>query len=375
MKQSNSCGSHQRSILATWMRSGTSKGLYVLRDQLPKCPSAWEPILLSLMGTGSQTNGIGGGTPTTSKVAVVSRSTVPGYDVDYTFAQADFAGARLDMSGTCGNIAAGVGQFALDQNLVEVPSEEEWADIRVLVTNTGQALLVSIPLGNTKCDIRITFLDPNGNMTGKLFPSGARKDYLAFQCPSTGTKVAVRATLIDCTNPFILVDSASMPTLYALEGPKATQSEALIEAIRRAGAVRMGLAKDVTEAGKQRGTPKIAVIANPSTSSQSVDVDVTAFTAGVLHPTFQVTGAICLSAALSIPGTVASDLLPSSILCRETFHSKLQWPRIWRIAHRAGQVDVEVSVSQDTKGEYFVERGSIMRTARKLFEGRAFYTL
>lgn len=250
----------------------------------------------------------------------------------------------------------------------------EQVDIRVFVTNTGQALLVTIPQNNTTCDIRITFLAPNGNMTGKLFPSGARKDYLAFQCPSTGTGFVVHTTLIDCTNPFVLVDAASMPTSYALDGPQATKSEAVIEAIRRAGAVRMGLARDIADAAQCRGTPKIAVVARPSTSNSSVDVEVTAFSAGVLHPTFQVTGAICLSAALSIPGTVASDVLPSSTVCWEHSHSRLQ-PHIWRIAHRAGQIDVQLSVSCDTKGEYLVEKGSIIRTARKLFEGLTFYSL
>ncbi|KAJ5793936.1 hypothetical protein N7457_000535 [Penicillium paradoxum] len=368
--------SQERSILATWMRSGTSKALYILKDELPKSQGDWDPVLLALMGTGNQTDGIGGGTPTTSKVAVVSRSTKVGFDVDYTFAQVVSMTGKVDMSGTCGNLAAGVGRFALDQKLVECPQGQSQVAIKVFVTNTGQALLVTVPFPNDATrDIGITFLAPNGPMTGSLFPSGARKDYLSFECPSTGTQFVVKTTLIDCTNPFIFVDSASMPKPYTLSGPKDRQSEALIEAIRRAGAVRMGLARDTSEAGLRRGTPKIALVACPSTVDSSVDVEVTAFSTGVLHPSFQVTGAICLSAALSIPGTVASDLLPSPTLCRESCQRKLQSPCVWRIAHRAGQIHAEIDVSQDKDGEYFVEKGSIVRTARKLFEGLTFYSL
>lgn len=404
MKATGPYESHERSILATWMRSGTSKGLYILRDELPKAQSDWEPILLALMGTGNQTDGIGGGTPTTSKVAVISRSRKVGYDVDYTFAQVDFMTAKVDMSGTCGNLAAGVGRFALDQKLVEcrqgldqvsttsppkftgttlspsisrrkVVLRISQVEIKVCVTNTGQELLVTVPVppNDTLRDIKISFIAPNGNMTGSLLPSGAPKDYLSFECPSSGSRFVVKTTLIDCTNPFIFVDAASMPPPYALVGPKDRQSEAIIEAIRRAGAVRMGLARDISEAGLRRGTPKIALVACPSTLNPSIDVEVTAFSTGVLHPSFQVTGAISLSAALSIPGTVASDLLPSTI-CQDSCHKTLQSPHTWHIAHRAGQIHAEIEVSQN-KGEYFVEKGSILRTARKLFEGLTFYSL
>ncbi|KJZ74924.1 hypothetical protein HIM_05655 [Hirsutella minnesotensis 3608] len=376
MQSNGSRRGHQRSILATWMRSGTSKGLFILRDQLPERQSVWKPIILAIMGTGDQTDGIGGGTPTTSKVAVISRSTKPGFDVDYTFVQVDFVNSKLDMSGTCGNLAAGVGYFALDQRLVDNPPGQKQVDVKVFVENTGQALLVTIPIpqNDAMCDVRVTFVTPNGGVTGRLFPSGSRKDYLSFNCPSTGVHHVVESTLIDSANPFVLVDSASMPGHYALHGPDDEQSRAIVEAIRRAGSVRMGLARDLTDAAQCQGTPKIVVVAPSSAAAPSADVQVTAFSVGVLHPALQATAGICLAAALSISGTVPSSLLASSTACSGTCpHGGTQPPRMWRIAHRAGLMDTEIIVSWDGEGEYLVEKGSITRTVRKLFEGRTFY--
>ncbi|KAL7927962.1 PrpF domain-containing protein [Trichoderma austrokoningii] len=372
----------QRSIPATWMRSGTSKGLFIFRDELPKLQSNWEPILLALMGAGDQIDGIGGGTPTTSKVAVISRSTKPGFDVDYTFAQVDFATAKLDMTGTCGNLAAGIGRFALDQGLAERLPGRERMDVKIFGTNTGQSVLVTIaasPSAETD-DVKVTFIAPNGNMAGRLFPSGSRIDHLSLDCPITGTQLMAESTLIDCTNPFILVNSASLPESYSKDGPEEKkQLQAIIEAIRRAGSVRMGLARDLADAAQRRGTPKIATVGplcnriHPDASIPLADVRVTAFSGGILHPSFQGTGAICLAAALSIPGTIASNLLPSSTHSLEVPQIGSQQPRTWRIAHRAGQIHVDIAVSRDEEGEYFIHSGSILRTARKLFEGLAFY--
>lgn len=254
-------------------------------------------------------------------------------------------------------------------------------EIRVSVTNTGQALLVTVPTvqKDAICDqIKVTFLAPNGNMTGRLFPSGARKDNLPFDCPMTGARLIVEATLIDSGNPFVLVSSESMPRSHVLDGSRGRQSQAMIEAIRRAGSVRMGLARDLTEAGLCRGTPKIAIVAPIGTWSPeadlSADVEVTAFSTGVLHPSFQVSGAVCLGAALSIPGTIASNLLPSSTPPGpEPSYGKLRPPCVWRIAHRTGHIQAEIVASQDESGNYFIERGSIIRTVRKLFEGPTFY--
>lgn len=112
-----------RSIPATWMRAGTSKGLFLRGEHLPKTTQEWEPILLAIMGSSAgdprQLDGIGGGTSTTSKVAVISRSERPGVNLDYTFVQVDFARGKVDMSGTCGNMASGTGLFALHQGLVK----------------------------------------------------------------------------------------------------------------------------------------------------------------------------------------------------------------------------------------------------------------
>ncbi|PYI13241.1 DUF453-domain-containing protein, partial [Aspergillus violaceofuscus CBS 115571] len=412
----------ESTIPAVWMRSGTSKGLFLHREHLPTDETNWESILLALMGSkgtksgdnAPQTDGLGGGTSTTSKVAVVGRSSQPGIDLEYSFVQVDFKAGRTDRSGTCGNMVAGVGPFAWDQHLLDrssgwsSSSSSTAIDIHVLDTNTSQVFRLTMPnpyyYHHTHPDslsmfaatweaIKVTMVQPGGQMTGALFPKKEsssssteeeRTTVLEIPCGWTGQLLRVRATLIDCGNPFVLVAAADMPVQYHLEQQDALFSDAArltVETLRRAASLRLGLATSWDVAARQRTVPKIAVVTPATAAGASVDATVTAYSLGDLHPTIQLTGAVALAAALSVPGTVlaaAAAAAASTIKVGNGNHTSSYAPptfRTWRIAHPRGTVKVEIVSLRLADGSYCIESASVMRTARKLFEGQAFYCL
>ena len=240
--------------------------------------------------------------------------------------------------------------------------------------------------------VKVTFLAPGGTMTGQLLPANEAQTTLLFECPETGSTRAVRSTLIDCANPFVLVDSRSLPAEYHLDGPSGEIAKEIVERIRRAAMVRMGLqtAADKKAGRIRRGTPKIALLAMPSASpriassgepARLVDVEVAAYSMGNLHPTLQITGAICLGACLSVPGTVASDLLvsdegypsPSSDSGSDFSAPTAHGTKRWCIQHPTGFIESEVTTSHTADGKLFIESGSVFCSARKLFEGTVYY--
>ncbi|OJJ96389.1 hypothetical protein ASPACDRAFT_1891250 [Aspergillus aculeatus ATCC 16872] len=417
----------ESAIPAIWMRSGTSKGLFLHREHLPADEAKWEPILLALMGSqgahsgesAPQTDGLGGGTSTTSKVAIVGRASRPGIDLDYSFVQVDFKAGRVDRSGTCGNMVTGVGPFAWDQNLLapssgwssplssvavdkEIGEINSMIDIQVLDTNTGQIFRLTMPNPHyhhqhpdspsislsTWDAIRVTMVHPGGQMAGTLFPkkgsSSSRSEeerttLLEIPCGWTGQLLRVRATLIDCGNPFVLVAAADMPAQYHQEQQDLLFSDAArltVETLRRAGSLCLGLATSWDAAARQRTVPKIAVVTPATAESASVDATVTAYSLGDLHPTIQLTGAVALAAALSVPGTVlAAETTAKGGNGDRTSSYTSSTFRTWRIAHPRGTVKVETVSSRKADGAYCIESASVIRTARKLFEGQAFYSL
>lgn len=400
----------RHALPAAWYRAGTSKGLFIGRQHLPKDESLWRAIILSAMGSQDgdvrQLNGIGGGSPTTSKVAIVERSSRNGIDLEYTFVQVVPDDGRLDMTGNCGNIASGVGPFALDEGIITVPSGQERTRLRILNTNTNKVMEAVIHLdteghayeqGSYKMPglrtggspIEISFLNPSGSMTGKMFPSGHEADWI-YVSTDEGT-FSVRATLIDVANPFVLVDATTLPEVYQKLSSQAHTSPQIIEGIRRASAVMMGLAKDTKEAAKTRGTPKIAIL---SQSDASADIRVTSFSAGRLHPSVQLTGAVCIAAALATSGTVACQIASRKVPQATTSTSgsaasSPQFPNSFsspaagvsvslkrriRIAHASGTIDAKVCTSIVPSIERIsIDRVMITRTARRLFGGNVFY--
>lgn len=231
----------------------------------------------------------------------------------------------------------------------------------------------------TASPVRIAFLNPGGSMTGRMFPSGLRQETLTVQSRGFGP-FAVRVSLVDAANPFVLIDVASLPVDSRLADSADPELLALIEDIRRHGAVRFGLAADVQAAGLVRSTPKVALLSRARGDADGVDIEVRAFTMGKPHASLQLTGAVCLGAATVIHGTIAWDLA----------HAKEGGDNLSKhgmsiggyqiagavpvgIRHPAGVIHAETILGMDWKGDIDVDRVAVFRTARRLFEGSVFY--
>ncbi|KAF3044468.1 hypothetical protein E8E12_010970 [Didymella heteroderae] len=326
------------SLPAALMRAGTSKGLFIHRHQLPASESLWASPLLAAMGSQNsdarQIDGIGGATSTTSKVAVVSPSSRPGIDVDYTFVQVAVGQQAVDFSGNCGNMCAGVGLFAVQEGLARPTSGERSVDVRIFNTNTSRVIVDTVQVDDdgfpledgdyvipgvkgTGSEIKVAFVDPAGSMTGKLFPTGRRNETITVK-ERNGTCFSVKTTLIDAANPFVLVDASTLPAYLQTAKRDSTGYLEHMESIRRVGAVAMGLASSTEAAAKVRGTPKLALLSPaPSESARAEDdglsIQVLAFSMGKPHPSLQLTGAACLAAAVCIEGTVAHSIASQAL--------------------------------------------------------------
>ena len=257
--------------------------------------------------------------------------------------------------------------------------------------------------GSGSC-VKVAFRNPGGSVTGKVFPTGNRQDEILVTGSGDVAPFTVRASLIDLSNPFIFVDAATLPATYHAAGAEAETSLEIIEAIRRHGAVHFGIAPDPETACLRRGTPKIALL-SPSQSSSAdyplsvvskhriPDINVLAYSMGKVHPSFQLTGAVCLGAAICLRGTVAADLCkqrqflrtplvdspasssgpwePDQVLGRVSDGGGGMGKKKVVIAHRSGEMDVEVDIDRDEQVRSVV----VGRTARRLFEGSIIVSL
>jgi len=338
------------------MRGGTSKGPFFLASDLPTDASERDKILLSVMGSGHplQIDGIGGGNPVTSKVAIVGPATIPGADVDYLFAQVRIDQQIVDTSPNCGNMLAAVGPFAIEAGLVAARGETTL--VRIHNVNTGKMIEAEVPtpngsvsyLGEAAIDgvpgsaapIALTFTDAAGARTGQLFPTGKPVDLID----------GVAVTCIDCAMPMMLIEADSIgatgfETTAQLNADKTLLDR--LEKLRIAAGERMGLG-DV----RNQVTPKPVLISRPKSGG---DVNVRYFMPHQCHPSLATTGAVGIATACINEGTVASLLVGT----RKT-------PVVLSIEHPSGHLDVKLH-ERDGK----VVAG-ILRTARRLFEGHVF---
>ena len=246
----------QKSIPAVLMRGGTSKGLFFHADHLPADPRIRDNAILAAYGSPDpdrrQIDGVGGAVSTTSKVAIISRSTSPDYDVVYDFGQVSIDRPLIDYKGNCGNISSAVGPFAVDEGLV--PATEPVTRVKIHQKNTDKLIIAEVPVKNGRFDeeghykiagvpgsaskITLRFADPGGSITGKLFPTGNLQDDL--DVPGVGV---VTLTMIDAANPVILVPAARLD-LKGTEIDEIDTGEeikAKLEQIRCTAAVKIGL--------------------------------------------------------------------------------------------------------------------------------------
>ncbi|RDW74324.1 uncharacterized protein DSM5745_06986 [Aspergillus mulundensis] len=397
------------------MRAGTSKGIFLHRDDLPTKESDWAPHLISALGSRGndprQIDGVGGGTSTTSKVAVVRRSKRPDADVDWTFVQVAVGKETIDLTGTCGNMTSGVAPFAVQEGLVKPRRGQTKMDVRIYNTNTDRIVIETVEVDSSGdyeedgtftipgvstpgSEVKCKFVAPIGSMTGKLFPSKNQQQQILCVDPGSlmpsQESLNARVTLIDSANPFVLIDATSISTALVATISSESSRNALVESIRRAGAVAMGLASDIETAGKTRGTPKAALVYPPTVShagrgmSSQSDIRVQAYSMCLPHPSLQLTGAVTVAVALSYPGTIVAGLSASPAFAdgaslpltpeqspppEDKMEESFPLEREVLIEHSKGTIKVDVSMEKNGG----VASCAVSRTARRLFEGKVRY--
>jgi len=379
-------------VPATYMRGGTSKGVFFRLQDLPAAAQvpgpARDALLLRVIGSpdpyGKQIDGMGGATSSTSKTVIVASSSQPGHDVDYLFGQVSIDKPFVDWSGNCGNLSAAVGPFAISNGLVD-PSRiprDGIAVVRIWQANIAKTIIAHVPITNgavqetgdfeldgvtfPAAEVQLEFMDPaaeEDGAGGAMFPTGNLVDDL--EVPGVGT---LQATMINAGIPTIFVNAAAIgytgtELQDAINGD--AQALAMFEAIRAHGAVRMGLIRSIDEAARRQHTPKVAYVARPvdyvsssgkPVAARDVDVLVRAMSMGKLHHAMMGTAAVAIGIAAAIPGTLVN--LAAGGGARNAV----------RFGHPSGTLRVGAEASQ-VNGEWIVTKAIMSRSARVLMEG------
>lgn len=382
----------QIKIPATYMRGGTSKGVFFSLKDLPEAAQvpgpARDALLLRVIGSpdpyDKQIDGMGGATSSTSKTVILSRSARADHDVDYLFGQVSIDKPFVDWSGNCGNLSAAVGSFAISNGLVDASRipQNGVAVVRVWQANIGKTIIAHVPItegevqetGDFELDgvtfpaaeVQVEFMDPAAEEEGgggSMFPTGNLVDEL--EVPGVGT---FKATLINAGIPTIFVNAEDIGyTGTELQGAINGDPQALLmfETIRAYGALRMGLIANVEEAAKRQHTPKVAFVAKPAdyvassgkaVTAGDVDLLVRALSMGKLHHAMMGTAAVAIGTAAAIPGTLVN--LAAGGIERNAV----------RFGHPSGTLRVGAEASLEN-GEWVVKKAIMSRSARVLMEG------
>lgn len=374
----------QISIPCSVYRGGTSRGLMFHKKDLPSDAKARNKIFLDGIDAynPSQVNGLGGTSSSTSKVCVVSPSTMEGVDGDWTFYQVGTGEPVVDDKGTCGNMMAAVGAFMVDEGLVKVDPEAALVDVYVYNTNIKKKLRMEVPVVNGKARVlgdysmpgviqtgamlRVSIVNPGGEMTGKQMLLGNRTEV------ETPTKSYV-VTFSDLINPFIFLSGADVGLVGNESHKTVATNQTVIDElnlIRDKVAVIAGMAKDEQDARQNKpNVPKIAVIAPPqdyvttggeAIKKENVDILIKAVSMWKLHRTCPASGLYNLAAVSLLEGTVPNRIAGFSAGLRE---------KMVRIGHPEGIVEVKVTLSPDGSA---VESVGMERTARRIMKGELF---
>ncbi len=377
----------QRETHVVIMRAGTSKGIFIKEENLPKDQKERDELILKVFGSPDvrQIDGLGGADPLTSKLAIIGPATREDADVDYTFGQVSYVAPKIDYSGNCGNISAGVGPFAVDEGLVKV--EEPYTTVRVHNTNTGKILVERVEVVNGKAkvtgdysiagvpgtgsEITIDFSDTAGASTGKLLPTGNAIDKIDV----TGYG-EIEVSLVDAANPVVFLRAKDL-NLTGIETPSQIDENkkllATLEEIRGKGAVLMGLVSDWKDAVKEiPAFPMIAFISpaqdySDFTKGKKINENDIDFVSRlmfmqVVHKTYAGTATICTGAAARIEGTIVNEAMNAKGRGKDS---------VLRIGHPAGVITVDAAASKvgDT---WKLEKAAISRTARRVMEGTCY---
>lgn len=381
----------QIKIPATYMRGGTSKGVFFKLDDLPEAAQqagrVRDQLLLRVIGSpdpyAKQIDGMGGATSSTSKTVILAKSQQPEHDVDYLFGQVSIDQPFVDWSGNCGNLTAAVGSFAISNGLVDAARipENGICTVRIWQVNIQKTIIAHVPItqgqvqetGDFELDgvtfpaaeVQIEFLDPadDGEDGGAMFPTGNLVDTL--EVPEIGR---FQATFINAGIPTIFLKAEDIGyTGSELQDAINGDAKALarFETIRAYGAKQMGLIQDISEAASRQHTPKIAFVSKPkqyvsssgkTITEQDTDLLVRALSMGKLHHAMMGTAAVAIGTAAAIPGTLVN--LAAGGGAREAV----------RFGHPSGTLRVGAQAIQE-KGQWVVKKAVMSRSARVLMEG------
>ncbi len=378
----------QIKIPATYIRGGTSKGVFFNLTDLPEVAqvpgAARDAILLRVIGSpdpyGKQTDGMGGATSSTSKTVILSKTSQPDHDVDYLFGQVAIDNAFVDWSGNCGNLTAAVGAFAISKGLVDadrVP-ENGVCVVRIWQANINKTIVAHVPITNGEvqetgdfeldgvtfpaAEVQVDFMSPV-DATDAMFPTGNLVDDL--EVPGIGT---FKATMINAGIPTVFLNAEDIgytgtELQEAINGDPAALER--FETIRAHGAVRMGLISDVSEAAARQHTPKVAFVnkaadyvssSGKEIGSADIDLNVRALSMGKLHHAMMGTAAVAIGTAATIPGTLVNLAAGGGEREAVTF------------GHPSGTLKVGAEASENG-GDWTVNKVSMSRSARVLMEG------
>ena len=372
-----------KKLPVTILRGGTSKGVYILQSDLPEDQSAWEPILLRLMGSPDrkQIDGLGGSQSVTSKVAIIQKSARPDADVDYTFAQVSVDKPLVSYKGNCGNISSGVGPFAIEKGLVEAKDGE--TAVRIYNTNTDKIIeaVVKTPEGQvayegdfyiagvpgTASPVKLKFVDPAGTLGKGLLPTGNAVDVL--EVPGYGP---VEVSIVDAANPLVFARAKDLG-LSGKELPDELNADAekldLLEKVRGLAAVKLGLIEDYTRsAWDTPGIPKMTFVAEADDyvngdgkeiKKEQIDLLSRMMSMQKTHPSYAMTGAMCTAAAAVVPGSIVQQVLPANV---DT--------QFIRIGHPGGILECGVDYRENGACP-IIDDTFGFRTANLLMEGTA----
>lgn len=381
----------QIKIPATYMRGGTSKGVFFKLDDLPEAAQqagrVRDQLLLRVIGSpdpyAKQIDGMGGATSSTSKTVILAKSQQPEHDVDYLFGQVSIDQPFVDWSGNCGNLTAAVGSFAISNGLVDATRipENGICTVRIWQVNIQKTIIAHVPItqgqvqetGDFELDgvtfpaaeVQIEFLDPadDGEDGGAMFPTGNLVDTL--EVPEIGR---FQATFINAGIPTIFLNAEDIgytgsELQDAINGD--VKALARFETIRAYGAKQMGLIQDISEAASRQHTPKIAFVSKPkqyvsssgkTITEQDTDLLVRALSMGKLHHAMMGTAAVAIGTAAAIPGTLVNLAAGGGV--REAV----------RFGHPSGTLRVGAQAIQE-KGQWVVKKAVMSRSARVLMEG------
>lgn len=378
----------QIKIPATYMRGGTSKGVFFRLQDLPEAAqqpgAARDAVLLRVIGSpdpyAKHTDGMGGATSSTSKTVIVSKSTQPGHDVDYLFGQVSIDKPFVDWSGNCGNLSSAVGPFAIANGLIEADKipQNGICEVRIWQANIGKTIVNKVPISNGEvqetgdfeldgvtfpaAEIAVEFMDPSADGES-MFPTGKLIDEL--DVPGVGS---LKATLINAGIPTIFLNAEDIgysgtELQEAINGDEAALER--FETIRAYGAVKMGLINDVSEAAARQHTPKVAFVAPPKgyaassgkvVEANEIDLLVRAMSMGKLHHAMMGTAAVAIGTAAAIPGTTVNLAAGGGDRTLVNF------------GHPSGTLQVGAECKQ-VNGQWTAVKAIMSRSARVLMEG------